>query len=279
MSGRVIFVEGIPGAGKTSTVQMISEILKDKGLRVKACIEGEEEQPADYEGVALLSEEQLTYFEKNYSESPIDLQFYCEPTEYGMLVHYTKMSASRGFPEDLINEISSFDIYNEEPAIYTALIKYKWEQFNQILTKTDDIYILDCSLLQNPTTFLSARNDMQEDFIEEFVLALLNQVKKYQPMIIYIEPIDIKESFQHVMAERSEQWFQFVRDYYTKQSYGVNHGLTNDLKGVLSYLKHRVNLEKSILANANLDLIHIERDQSSWEAVNNRIMREISLRF
>jgi hypothetical protein len=279
MSGRVIFVEGIPGAGKTSAVQMISRILKDKGFPVKACIEGDRDQPADYEGVALLSEAQLSSIEKNNSESANGLQSYCERTEYGVLVQYAKMAESNGFQEKIINEISRDDIYNKEPVIYTALIKNKWAQFSEILASTDDVYILDCSLLQNPTTFLSARNDLSEGYIEAFVLDLLKEVKEYRPLVIYLEPSDIKKAFEHVMAERSEQWFNFVRDYYTKQTYGMNHNLTNDLEGVMSYLTHRVKLEKSILTRANVDWIHIGRDQSSWETVNNKIENELFLRF
>jgi hypothetical protein len=279
MSGSVIFVEGIPGAGKTSTVRMISRFLKDKGVPVKAYIEGDRDQPADYEGVALLSEVQLSSIENNNSESANGLQSYCERTEYGVLVHYAKMAESKGFSEKIINEISRDDIYNKEAVIYTALIKNKWEQFSEILASTDDVYILDCCLLQNPTTFLSARNDLSEEFIEGFVRALLDIVKKYRPLVIYIEPNDIKKALEHVMLERTEQWFNFVRDYYTTQSYGKNHGLKNDFNGVMSYLKHRVKLEKSILTGANVDWIHIERDQSSWETVNNKIENELFLRF
>ncbi|WP_175988153.1 hypothetical protein [Bacillus sp. Marseille-Q1617] len=279
MSGRVIFVEGIPGAGKTSTVQMISGVLKDKGLPVKAYIEGDPDQPADYEGVALLSKEELSSIKKSNSESAKGLQFYCERTEYGVLVHYAKMAESNRFPEDIINEISRYDIYNKEPEMYTALIKSKWEQFSGILAGTDAVYILDCCLLQNPTTFLSARNDLQEDFIEGFVRDLLDEVKKFRPLVIYLEPNDIRKALKHVMSERSGQWFNFVRDYYTTQAYGKNHDLKNDFNGVISYLTHRVKLEKSILTKANVDWIHIERDQTSWETVNHTIENELFRRL
>ncbi|OIU73266.1 hypothetical protein [Rossellomorea aquimaris] len=279
MSGRVIFVEGIPGAGKTSTVQKISHFLKGKGIPVKEVVEGNLEQPADYERAAFLTEDQLKSIEEEYGIDAGSVSSYCEILEHGMLVHYERMSESEAFSESFIKELEQFDIYNTDPDTYILVIKHKWRLFKELLAGTDDVYVLDCSLLQNPLTFLIAKNDMPAEFIKTFVIDLLMLVKEYRPLVVYLEPKEIKKALEHVMAERSEQWFTFVRDYYTKQKYGINHNLTNDLDGIMNFLEERVTVEKSILKDSGVDWLHIERDQASWRDVITKIEDELNLRF
>ncbi|WP_141687695.1 hypothetical protein [[Bacillus] enclensis] len=279
MSGRVIFVEGIPGAGKTSTVQKISHFLKGKDIPVKEVVEGNLEQSADYEGAAFLTEDQLKTMEAEYGIDAGSVSPYCEILEPGMLVHYARMGETEAFSKSFIKELEQFDIYNTDPDIYMMVIKHKWGLFKKLLAGADEVYVLDCSLLQNPLTFLSARNDLPAELIKTFVKDLLMLVKEFRPLVVYLEPKEIKKALEHVMAERSEHWFAFVKDYYTKQKYGINHNLTNDLEGVVKFLEDRIALEKSILKDAGVDWLHIERDQASWRDILTKIEDELTLRF
>ncbi|XXM74031.1 hypothetical protein ACQ0QQ_09150 [Lysinibacillus sphaericus] len=279
MSGRVIFVEGIPGAGKTSTVRKVSLCLKGKGINVIEVVEGILDQPADYEGVAFLTEDQLKSMVEEYGIAAGSISPYCEMMGRGILIHYARMSESGAFSETLVKELEQFDIYNTDPDTYILAIKHKWKLFKDLLADTDEVYVLDCSLLQNPLTFLSAKNDLPAEFIKTFVKDLLMLVKEYRPLVIYLKPKEIKKALEHVMAERSENWFAFVRDYYTKQKYGINHNLTNDLDGVVHFLENRITVEKSILKDAGVDWLLIERDQASWREVITKIEDELTLRF
>ncbi|MCA1056520.1 hypothetical protein LCM10_16080 [Rossellomorea aquimaris] len=279
MVGNVIFIEGIPGAGKTSTVNMIAEFLRGKGVGVRAIVEGELDQPADYEGVAFLTDDEWMSIQKNHCKEAERMNNDRKPMLHGWLVHYSKMARTGDWPEKLIHELSIHDIYNKEPELYAALIKHKWQDLNEMLHGTDEVILLDCSLLQNPTTFLSAKHDIGEDGINAFVLDLIHAIRAHRRLVIYLEPREIRASFQHVMAERPDDWYHFVKDYYTTGAYGVNHQLSNDLEGVLTYLEQRVKLEKSILEVAEIEWLHIERNQSDWDDVNKKITDWLSLKM
>ncbi|WP_064091774.1 P-loop NTPase family protein [Rossellomorea aquimaris] len=279
MNTRIIFVEGIPGAGKTTAVQQIGHILREKGIVTHMYVEGDLDQPADYERVAYLQEENLSFILDKHSISSLELNRFRESIEKGVLVYYGKLEESALFPEEFIKELSFYDVYNQPPTIYRTLLKRKWTSFKKSLGHNDHVYILDCCLLQNPTTFLMAKNNLSTTNIQSFITELINEIRGFNPLVIYIEPTDITQSFSHVQKERSNDWFEFVRDYYTTQEFGYNNGLPNDLTGIIQYLTHRVKLEKDILSHSEIDWVHIERSQSSFGKVNEMIKEEISIRL
>lgn len=59
MARQLILVEGLPGSGKSTIAQMISNILVQRGLRVQLFQEGDLNHPADYEGVAFYTADEF----------------------------------------------------------------------------------------------------------------------------------------------------------------------------------------------------------------------------
>ncbi len=273
MKTRVIFVEGIPGAGKTSAVQRLAEILEERGITTKIFLEGDLDQPADYEGVAFVREDIEKVLIEKHKSSPLQLLSFREALENGSLIYYAKMKKSGLFSDEMIKEFSPYDVYEQPVEIFTALMEKKWGEFNKILSKSNEVYILDCCLLQNPTTYLSAKNNLHYEYIHSFILTLLQQIKDFKPLVVYIEPADINEAILHVKKERSTEWFDFLTDYYTKQEYGKYHCLSADLSGVVHYLTHRIQMEKNILSHSDVDWMHIQRNQDSWKHLNDSIAK------
>lgn len=52
MGAKLIIVEGLPGSGKSTTAQIIYDILKEKGISTEFYCEGNYNHPADFDGVA-----------------------------------------------------------------------------------------------------------------------------------------------------------------------------------------------------------------------------------
>lgn len=57
MSSKLVLIEGLPGFGKTTTAQLVHEILMEMNIKSQLFLEGNLEHPADYDGVA--------FFKKN----------------------------------------------------------------------------------------------------------------------------------------------------------------------------------------------------------------------
>lgn len=51
---KLILVEGLPSMGKSTTAEMISELLKEKGMNHQLVLEGTLDHPAEYDGVSYL---------------------------------------------------------------------------------------------------------------------------------------------------------------------------------------------------------------------------------
>lgn len=58
MKPKLILIEGIPGFGKTTTAQLVHEILMDTNIKTQRYLEGNLDHPADYDGVACFKKEE-----------------------------------------------------------------------------------------------------------------------------------------------------------------------------------------------------------------------------
>ncbi|WP_339320320.1 hypothetical protein [Paenibacillus sp. FSL R10-2734] len=57
MRSKLVLIEGLPGSGKTTTAQLVHEILTEMNIPSQLFLEEDLEHPADYDGVA--------FFKKN----------------------------------------------------------------------------------------------------------------------------------------------------------------------------------------------------------------------
>jgi len=56
---KLILVEGLPGSGKSTTAQLISDLYKEKGRDVRLFLDGNTWHPADYDAVAYFKNEEF----------------------------------------------------------------------------------------------------------------------------------------------------------------------------------------------------------------------------
>lgn len=52
MQPKLVLIEGLPGFGKTTTAQLVHDILIDVNINTQLILEGNLDHPADYDGVA-----------------------------------------------------------------------------------------------------------------------------------------------------------------------------------------------------------------------------------
>jgi tRNA uridine 5-carbamoylmethylation protein Kti12 len=69
MATKLIIVEGLPGSGKSTTAQIIYDILKDKGISTEFYCEGNYNHPADYDGVAYFNNEEFNILQQSHYKS------------------------------------------------------------------------------------------------------------------------------------------------------------------------------------------------------------------
>ncbi len=56
MQPKLVLIEGLPGFGKTTTAQLVHDILIDMNINTQLFLEGNLDHPADYDGVACFND-------------------------------------------------------------------------------------------------------------------------------------------------------------------------------------------------------------------------------
>ena len=113
MARQLILVEGLPGSGKSTIAQMISNILIQRGLRIQLFQEGDLNHPADYEGVAFFTVDEFGDLLDAHQACRDILESRAIAYRNGYLIPYRKIKEELGeaFPDHTVQEIFSRDIY------------------------------------------------------------------------------------------------------------------------------------------------------------------------
>lgn len=262
-NSKLYIVEGIPGSGKTTTATWLAEKLNEQGKNAHLFLEGDPKHPADYESVACLNENQISEIEKNY---PL-IRTYAVHKDKWFFIPYTSFSESN---PDLHNALQKFDVYELSVADYCEVTLMRWQEFAELAEAEDKVYVLECCFLQNPFTFLLAKHNVAKEDIFAHIANIEKKINKLNPVILYFEQDNIKESLDRVRKERSEDWFQFITWYYTEQGYGQSRGIAGET-GVLHFLEERKELEKEVLQHLTIKSLLINNSKFDWDMCKEQI--------
>lgn len=264
---KVYIVEGIPGSGKTTTANWLAQKLSDQGLETKLFLEGNPEHPADYESVACLTEQQLNVLKKDFP----DIHTLAEQKQKWYFIPYAQLSENH---PNLFKVLQKFDVYELTVEDFCQVTLMKWQEFAEKVQSDERVYVLECCFLQNPFTYLLAKHNESKEFIFNHIEKIAMVIAKLEPVILYFEQDNIKESLDRVRKERSKEWFEFLTWYYTEQSFGQARGLAGET-GVIQFLEERKKLEKEILLQLSLKSIVLNNSQFNWELCKEKISAQL----
>ncbi|WP_113930375.1 hypothetical protein [Bacillus sp. P14.5] len=264
---KLILVEGIPGAGKTTACGYIGKKLKEGGSQARVYLEGDLDHPADYEGTAFVSSEQLGVLLIKFPELKEKHAFQQHTGIYeGVLIPYYKLSQTGQLSREAAEELSKYDVYEMPPEVYKELILEKWKAFAEKVLSERCTVVADCCFLQNPLTMLMVKYNESYHSIKDFITEIEKIILSLNPILIYLEPLSVQEVIEDVKKKRSPEWFTHITQYYTEQEYGKAHSLPGGMEGVLLLLEERVRLEKQMIS-----LLEMKRAVIPVSVKNRRI--------
>lgn len=274
---KLILLEGIPGSGKSSAGAFIQYFLRDQGKAVRFWREGDFDNPADFEGVACLSQSQ--YHALLFRNSDLISMFGAQLTVQGAdyLLWYRKLQTLYPdmFHQSLIDELSHYDVYDGLPVEdYCRLVLRRWQSFEQSAVCSDQITILECCLLQNPLTVMLARHDVDPQVACQQVMKIVEIIQSLNPLVIYLSPVNVRDALEHVRMERPKEWSDFVIWYLTTQAYGKAHHLSG-YEGVIQFCEIRQRLELRILNDISLRSLVVKHTGNDWEQCYETILQFI----
>ena len=278
MNSRLILVEGIPGAGKTTTARKIKEKLIDEGKEAILYEEGMS-HPADMAWNACLKEDEYNDFIKKCSEmwegskksiskeeliSRIQRQTRIE--DNNVILAYTKID----FPEDcywsLIGDVASKEICDGRKSLdeFRDIHLRRWSKFAEQALLNDNIYIFDCAFLQNHIFELLGVYEKSDEEIYLYLKILLETVKSLSPSIVYIEPSSVEDIIIQAANERKSpegsgpDWIDEVANWVSNMNFGKSHNLKG-IEGVFYFCKERLRIDKLMIEKLNVPVTIIKR--------------------
>ena len=278
MNSRLILVEGIPGAGKTTTARKIKEKLIDEGKEAILYEEGMS-HPADMAWNACLKEDEYNDFIKKCSEmqegskksiskeeliSRIQRQTRIE--DNNVILAYTKID----FPEDcylsLIGDVASKEICDGRKSLDEFRDRHlrRWSKFAEQALLNDNIYIFECAFLQNHIFELLGVYEKSDEEIYLYLKSLLETVKSLSPSIVYIEPSSVEDIIIQAANESKSpegsrpDWIDEVANWVSNMNFGKSHNLKG-IEGVFYFCKERLRIDKLMIEKLNVPVTIIKR--------------------
>ena len=278
MNSRLILVEGIPGAGKTTTARKIKEKLIDEGKEPIFYEEGMS-HPADMAWNACLKEDEYNDFIKKCSEmwegskksiskeeliSRIQRQTRIE--DNNVILAYTKID----FPEDcywsLIGDVASKEICDGRKSLdeFRDIHLRRWSKFAEQALLNDNIYIFECAFLQNHIFELLGVYEKSDEEIYLYLKSLLETVKSLSPSIVYIEPSSVEDIIIQAANESKSpegsrpDWIDEVANWVSNMNFGKSHNLKG-IEGVFYFCKERLRIDKLMIEKLNVSVTIIKR--------------------
>ncbi|RZT15503.1 hypothetical protein [Fictibacillus sp. BK138] len=252
MTTKLILVEGLPGSGKTTTALKISKILTKQGVPNILFVEGDLDHPADFEGVACLSKKEYEDLLESHKHEKNIIESMTVNRDDDFYLYYAKqLSEDVNISDNLLDDIEKHDVYKLPIDRFSDILLGQWERFGRKAEADDQVYIFECSFLQNPLCTYLARDDRSYLEIKKFILSLYERIEHLEPLLIYCDQQDVSGSFLKVKEERSQGWYDFSVWYYTQQQFGKNRMLQG-IDGVLRFLHERKEIEHHLLAELGI---------------------------
>ncbi|CUB38357.1 hypothetical protein [Bacillus cereus] len=247
MNTKLIIVEGLPGFGKSTTAQLINDILSQNKIEVELFLEGNLNHPADYDGVSCFNKFEFDRLLSNSGDFKEVLLKRVLKKGSNYLLPYRKIKNEFGdqFSDELFNDISRNDIYELPFDKNVELIADKWQDFAEIALEDDKVYIFECCFIQNPLTIGMIKYGEQKEKIINYVMKVAKIIENLNPMLFYVEQDDLEFSFRKALKERNPEWSTGIVYYYTNQGYGKEHNHSG-VEGAIKVLEARRNLELEI---------------------------------
>lgn len=275
---RLILLEGIPGSGKSTAGAYLQTMLEQAGFAVRFWREGDFDNPADFEGVACLTETLHRDLLARYPELAALLEEQLTIRGADHLLKYRKLQYlhPQQVPQELVDELFDYDVYDGLPMEdYCRLALDRWQEFTRFAECSKQLMILECCFLQNPLTVMLARHNADAQLARNQVAKIAGMIAPLNPLVIYLQPRNVRKALEDVRAERPKEWADFVIWYLTGQAYGKAHR-TAGYEGVIQFYEMRQKLEVELLKELPVRSLVIQHNGTEWEHCYKKIVAFVS---
>jgi len=214
MPHHIIFLEGLPGSGKTVYSRRLSE-----DLTVNRPIKQYEEgalNPIDLGYLSVMSHAEYQTMLTRFSHMANDIENVSMQLGDVIITAFTKVKRPR-FDDPFYEVFSSHQLINKADfktfkRIYFAL----WQQFAQQHDKKT-LYLYGGAFLQNHYEVLWLKYGLTQTQMRQYFKELITHIKPLNPLVVYIKQRNIQKTINRVAEKRKasqtgafKDWFDMV---------------------------------------------------------------------
>lgn len=278
MEPKLILIEGLPGAGKTTVAKQTKKELEDKGNLVDY-YDGKSINPADMAWQAYLTKEEYHQFvaecltlwmDSEQSITDDELIRRIEEQSFNENGHVTIAYRNINFPDEgywnLTKQLLDKEIYGGRVSFerFRVIHLQRWGKFAQDMQMKKKTVIFESSFLQNHIFEILNSYDISDEKILDYIMELAHTVMFLSPKILYVKTPNIGKLVSNNAKERANP-VDFERDWFTQMEYwtrNTRYGIKNHLsgrKGIIRLLEERQRLDYMILDKVGIPVTWIAR--------------------
>jgi hypothetical protein len=247
---KIIFIEGLPGSGKTTFAKKIHQAYQNHNQNVHLYKEGDQ-HPIDLAWIAIFDQKQYDNLLIQFPslKNQIESQVVKEGNQYYLAYTKIKIDAST---KDFFDVCENHEIYKKDDLSEFLNIHLKrYKNFIDKHKTKDDVYIFECILIQNHINELLLKHGYKSEQIYQYFIELMEPIKEVDYEILYIQQLDVGKTLKRITEERRttdkalyRDWIDLVIDYISNTPYGSDY---KDFSGCLSYFEIRLKEEIKLL--------------------------------
>ncbi len=250
MKHNIIFIEGLPGSGKSTFAKMLRDHYESLGYKVVQYDE-KDLNPIDFTWCAILTREEYHELLVMYPQIKESIKKNTKEHNQHFIVAYTKVEGIHAniFQQQMNEkEISSINNIEEFKQFYLDI----WNAFSYRY-KSDTIYIFESVFLQNHINALLLKYDFLQKQITFYFQDLIRQLSVCKPVVFYIQEDDVELMLKRHTEEREtshkgqgSHWVDTTIKHLESYPLFVQKGYTG-LQGAIQYFKERQMIELNVL--------------------------------
>lgn len=256
----VIFIEGVSGVGKSTTVNLLAKRLRDLGYSVSSHLEDDADGPLDLCWTAYLTKEEYDSIAIAYPAYADKLaQSIIEQSDY-ILLQY-QIGSTPLFPPELHHELCKREFcYNPVNSIvplstFTEVFVARWQKFvHSKEAASVDFAVFDGSLISHMTNDLIRNYNASKDQVLHHLEHLIQAVLSLNPVIYYLASQNVCQQLIHARESRGQA---FPTDTQIK------------------FWEQRMRMDLSVLPELSLDAHIADISNKDWQLIISKIITNI----
>ena len=208
MKSQLIFLEGLPGSGKTTTSTKIYEFLRSRNVNTNVYLEAHLPNPVNLAGYAYLTYAQYEWLCKKYKDEKFDNAILGEGY---VLIPYA-LSKTMFYQGELLeflraNEFCYIANPNVSFEIFSKVMLERWKKLNDT-TANGEVKIFDGDFFQHPIEDIMRNFTRDPERIIRYFSSVHRAIKNLNPILFYITQRNEEESLARIADERNRDIFR-----------------------------------------------------------------------